>query len=270
LNTFCYDFVALLNRVSRRGAKTSPADDVAHEAAVRKGGFPNMGSHAIHSSYQTALPQPLNVTASSEQAAIHPIPAIKSNAAWDMMDGKTGMGPELTSALALEHTKVCTMIRVDCSAHLSASSLFENLVTRSQAQFTALSQFIGNNYGQSYTSSGDKEEAHRFTMEVVGGAFEECYKVCCQAADRTSLSYAVMDAGRSMWAALQTTELHAEMMLMGCTGHPLLSPYTVSHSYRHRVARKELTQLETKLQAMTTAQHATDALAKKLKLKHGV
>jgi hypothetical protein len=187
-----------------------------------------------------------------------------------MLDGKTGLGPELQVSLAHEHTKVCTMLRMDCGTHLGASTLYENLITRAQAQFTSLSQFINNNYGQSFTTSGDKEEAHRFTMEVVGGVFQECYKVRCQAADRTSLTHTVADAGRSLWAALQTTELHAEMILMGYTGHPLLSPYTVSHLHRHRVARRELTSLETKLQTLTTAQNATDSLAKKLKQKHGV
>jgi hypothetical protein len=210
------------------------------------------------------------VTATAEQAAVHPIPAIKSFAAWDMLDGKTGLGPELTQQMALEYAKICAMIRVDCALHVNAMSLYEQLVVRSQAQFTSLSQFINNNYGQSYTNSGDKEEAHRFTMEVVGGLFQECYKVRCQAADRTSMTYSVADAGRSLWAALQTTKLLNEMILMGYTGHPLLSPYTVSHLYQHRVARPELETLDTKIKSLTTEQRATDALAKKLKAKHGL
>ena len=213
LNTFCYDMVSLLNRVSRRGMKTSPTDEVAHEAAVRKGGFPNKASQMIHSSYQTAFPGPLNVTATAEQAAAHPIPAIKTFDAWDMLDGKTGLGPELTQQMALEYKKICAMIRVDCTAHVNAMSLYEQLVVRSQSQFTSLTQFINNNYGQSLTNSGDKEESHRFTMEVVGGVFQECYKVRCQAADRTSMTYSVGDAGRSLWAALQTTELLNEMIM---------------------------------------------------------
>jgi hypothetical protein len=64
-----------LNRVTLRGTKTfSPTDKVVHEAAVRKGGFPNTAK--IHSLYQTAFPGPLNVTATAEQAAVHPIPEI--------------------------------------------------------------------------------------------------------------------------------------------------------------------------------------------------
>ena len=69
---------------------------------------------------------------------------------------------------------------------------------------------------------------------------------------------------------LQMLELHDQMILMGYTGHPLLSPYTVSHLYRHRVARRELDTLDTKIKSLTTKHRATDALAKKLKLKHGV
>ena len=58
--------------------------------------------------------------------------------------------------------------------------------------------------------------------------------------------------------------------MMGYTGHPLLSPYTVSHLYRHRVARRELDTLDTKIKSLASEQRATDALAKKLKTKHGV
>jgi hypothetical protein len=57
---------------------------------------------------------------------------------------------------------------------------------------------------------------------------------------------------------------------MGFTGHPLLAPYTVSHLYRHRVARQELTSLDTKIRKLETEARATDVLAKKLKQKHGV
>jgi hypothetical protein len=163
------------------------------------------------------------------------------------------------------------MIKIDCGQHVNAMSLYEQLVVRAQSQFTSLSQFINNNYGQSYTNSGNKEEAHRFTMEVVGGVFQECYKVRCQAADdRTSMTYMVADAGRSLWAALQTSQLHSEMITMGYTGHPLLSPYTVSHFYRHCVARRELETLDTKLRSLTAEQRATDALVKKLKVRHGL
>jgi hypothetical protein len=262
--------VSLLNRVNRRGAKTSPTEEVAYEAAVQKGGFPNKASQMIHSLYQTAFPGPLSVTATSEQAAAHPIPAIKSFATWDMLDGKTGLGPELTQQIALEHTKICSMIKIDCAQHVTAMSLYEQLVVWAQSQFTSLSQFINNNYGQSYTNSGDKEEAHRFTMEVVAGVFQKCYKVRCQAADRTSMKCSVADAGRSLWAALQTSQLHSEMITMGYTGHPLLSPYTVSHLYRHRVARRELETLDTKIKSLTTEQRATDVLAKRLKVRHGL
>jgi hypothetical protein len=83
LNTFCYDMVSLLNRVTRRGMKTSPTDEVAYEAAVWKGGFPNRASQMIHSSYQTAFPGPLSVAATAEQSAVQPIPAIKTCAAWE-------------------------------------------------------------------------------------------------------------------------------------------------------------------------------------------
>jgi hypothetical protein len=191
--------VSLLNRVTRRNTKTSSTDEVADEAAVWKGGFPNRASQMIHSSYQTAFPRPLSVAAMAEQPVVHPIPAIKSFAtAWDMLDGKTGLGPELTQQIALEHAQICSMIKVDCAQHMNAMSLYEQLVVRAQSQFTSLSQFINNNYGLSYTNSGGNKEAHRFTMEVVGGVFQECYKVWCQAADRTSMMYSVADASRSL------------------------------------------------------------------------
>lgn len=57
---------------------------------------------------------------------------------------------------------------------------------------------------------------------------------------------------------------------VGSTGHPLLAPYTVSHLYRHRVARQKLTSLDTKIRKLKTEARATQALAKKQKQKHGV
>jgi hypothetical protein len=62
-----------------------------------------------------------------------------------MLDGKTGLGPELTQQMALESVKICSMIRVDCTLHVKAMSLYEQLVVRSQSQFTSLAQFINNN-----------------------------------------------------------------------------------------------------------------------------
>jgi hypothetical protein len=167
---------------------------------------------------------------------------------------------------------ITASIAVDCVAHLGAATLFEALVLKGNAHFTSLAGFITSNYSQSYTVSGDKEEVHHFTMEVVKGVFRECHKFRCRrAADRTAINYSMVDAGRSLcWAALQTMQLLNEMVLMRFTGHPLLSPYTVSHLYRHRVARRELTTIDTKVQKLETEVRATDALAKKLKQKVGV
>jgi hypothetical protein len=67
------------------------------------------------------------------------------------------------------------------------------------------------------------------------------------------VTYTTADAGRSLWAALQTSQLLQEMSTMGFTRHPLLAPYTVSHPYRRRVARKKLTALDTKIRKARTA-----------------
>ena len=198
------------------------------------------------------------------------MPAIQSYEAWDKVDGQNGLGPELLTSMALNQAKITASIAVDCSAHLAAATLFEAMAMKGNSQFVALASWVTANYSQSFTVSGDAEEAHRFTMEVFKGVFRECHKLRCRAADRTAVTYSISDAGRSMWAALQTMKLIDEMISLGFTGHPLLSPYTVSHLYRHRVARRELTSLDTKVKKLETEVRATDALAKKLKAKHGV
>jgi hypothetical protein len=109
--------------------------------------------------------------------------------------------------------------------------------------------------------SRDKDEAHQFTLEVVTGVFPDCHKSMCRAADRPAIHYLAADAGCSLWAALQTMQLLNEMVLMRFTGHSLLSPYNVSLLYHHRVARRELTSLDTKVQKLKTKVQATDALA---------
>jgi hypothetical protein len=137
--------------------------------------------------------------------------------------------------------------------HLGAATFFETLVLGwAGAHFASLKSFITTNFNNSYQVSGNKMEAHRFTMEVVKGVFWEAHKFRCKAADRTGLTYATADAGHSLWAALQTSQLLQEMSTMDFTGHPLLAPYTVSHLYRHRVARKELTAVDTKIRKLET------------------
>jgi hypothetical protein len=141
--------------------------------------------------------------------------------------------PELLNEVALTSTKIFASLDVDCVAHPTATAMFESMIVRSGSQFMALATFITSNHNQALTVGGDETETHRFTMEVVSGIFNECHKVWSAALDRTSMVYSVADAGRSMWAALQTIELLGETIALKYNGHPLLSPYTVSHLYRH-------------------------------------
>jgi hypothetical protein len=229
-----------------------------------------LASQVIHNSYQSALPAPLSVTASAGVQAQYPVPAVQTYAAWDDMDGMTGIGPELAAEVETISASVNSSIINDCRGHLGAANFFENLLLKAGTQFASLKSFVTTNHAQSLTVSGDKEEAHRFTMEMFKGVFREVHKIRCKAADRTGIDYTIRDAGRSFWAALQASQLIGEMAAMGFTGHPLLAPYTVSHLYRHRVARQELTSLDTKIRKLETEARATDVLAKKLKQKHGV
>jgi hypothetical protein len=257
LNTYWYDMVSLLYRIRRKGTKVSATDGVANKAAVRKGGFPNAASQMIHNSYQTALPGPLNVTALTTSSAEHPIPALPGFKAWDMVvDGVTVLGPELLHEVGLTSTKIFASLAMDCAAHPTATAMFESMILRSSLQFMALATFITSNHNQALTVGGDESEAHRFSMEVVSGIFSRCHKVRSRAADRTTMVYSVADARWSMWAALKTMELLSDMIALKYTGHPLLSPYTVSHLYRHRVARKELlVAIDKQIKPLTTEVH---------------
>jgi hypothetical protein len=116
-------------------------------------------------------------------------------------------------------TNIFSLLAVDCVAHLTATAMFESMIVRSGSQSMALATFTSN-YNQALTVGGDATEAHRFTMEVVSGVFNECHKVRSRAADRTLMVYSVADAGRSMWAALQTIELLGGMIVLKYTGHP--------------------------------------------------
>jgi hypothetical protein len=202
--------------------------------------------------------------------AEHLIPALPAFKAWDMVDGVTGLGPKLLHEVGLTSTKIFASLALDCAAHPTATAMFESMILRSSSQWMALSTFITSNHNQALTVGGDELEAHRFTMEVVSGIFSECHKVRSRAADRTTTVYSVADAGRSMWAALQTIELLSDMIALKYTGHPLLSPYTVSYLYRHRVARKELVALDKQIKSLTTEVRANDSLCKKLKTKVGL
>jgi hypothetical protein len=126
--------------------KVSATDEVANDAAVRKGGFPNASSQMIHNSYQTALPGPLNVTPSTTSSADHPIPALPAFKAWDMVDGITGLGPELLHEVGLTSTKLFASLAVDCAAHPTATAMFESMILRSSSQWMALIHVIWHSF----------------------------------------------------------------------------------------------------------------------------
>jgi hypothetical protein len=171
--------VSLLHQIQQEGLKVLAMDEVQNDAAVRKGGFPHSARRMIHNSYQSVLPSPLNVSSTTVLSAVHPIPAIQSYDAWDKVDGQTELGPELQNQMTLTSATITASIMVDCVAHLGAATLFEALVLKGNAHLTSLTGFITSTYSQLFTVSGDKEEAHRSTMEVVKGVFQECHKFRC-------------------------------------------------------------------------------------------
>jgi hypothetical protein len=265
LDTYAYDMVSLIHRLGRDGNGA-----IQREHTAAKAGYKTSGSAGIFSSFQQALPGPLGVSSGTANSSAHPIPACKDHPTWDRQDGSTGLKNEITTGLLTASVAVTAALARDCQAHPLAVAVFESLISTGVLQWHQFAIYISERYMTSMHQIDDTKESWLFTSEIGKAVFTELHKIRSMAADRTSATHGHKDAARSLWVALQTQKLMAEFIRLKFVGHPRLSPYSISHLFRHRVSVKVVETLTTKVNKVDNDLRGVVALQSKMKNKYPV
>ena len=262
LDAYAYDLVSMIHRIGRDGGA------VQREHTANKAGFKNSGSATLFASFQQALPGPFGVGSATANSSSHPIPALKDFVTWDRQDGMTGLKTEITLGIANAATAILAAMERDCQNHPIANLLFTTMIQNSQLQWHQFAGFLSEKYMTSLHQIEDAKEAWLYTSEILKGVFSELHKIRAVAADRTSSIHNHRDAARSLWVALQTQQIMGEFIALKFTGHPKLSPYSINHLFRHRVAPKSIEALAAKVVKVENDLRSVTTLQQKMKLKY--